>query len=148
VNANPNLRRLLGLTFWLLPSLLGAHELDVSVSQAAPAVIVRATYGGSEPVPFARVQVFAPSSEEFQNGRTDRRGYFSFVPEGAGKWRVAVDDEEGHRGEAALDVLEPFRSVVQAPVARASRLERAVLGLALIFGITGFFYGFKARRRS
>jgi nickel transport protein len=135
---------------WLLPGVLAAHDLETSISLAAPAVIVRASYGGSDPAPFAKVQVFAPAApaHEFQTGMTDRRGYFSFVPEGGGNWRVVVDDEEGHRREVNVAVPEPFASDTQAPQAGASRLERALLGLALIFGVTGFLYGFKARRHS
>jgi nickel transport protein len=132
-----------------LPGLLLAHEIELETALAAPAVVVRATYGGSGPVQFAKVQVFSPTapSEEFQAGMTDRRGYFSFVPEGGGPWRVVVDDEEGHRDQVTVSVPESFESEAQWTTARASRLERALLGLGLIFGLTGFFYGFKARRR-
>jgi nickel transport protein len=132
-----------------LPCLLLAHGLELDATVAAPAVVVRATYGGSGPVPFAKVQVFSPAapSEEFHTGRTDHRGYFSFVPEGGGTWRVVVDDEEGHRGDMKVSVPDDFESAAQTNAARASRLERALLGLSLIFGLTGFLYGFRARRR-
>ena len=143
--------RLPGLLI-LLPLAMAAHELEVTVSFAAPAVILRAAYGGSEPVPFAKVQVFAPSaaSTEFQTAHTDKRGAFSFVPEGPGAWRVIVDDEEGHRREVAVAVPDPFQagSGSSSPNASASsRLERALFGLALMFGGTGFLYGVTARRR-
>jgi nickel transport protein len=132
----------------LLPAVLGAHEIEMSVSMAAPAVIVRSVYGGSDPVSFAKVQIFSPSqpSGEFQTGLTDRRGYFSFVPEGGGVWRVLVDDEEGHRAEVSVTVPESFRPNAQVSAAPSSRFERAVLGLAVIFGLTGILYGVKARR--
>jgi nickel transport protein len=128
--------------------MLGAHDLDASFSIAAPAVVVRAAYGGSEPVPFAKVQIFAPASptQEFQMGHTDRRGYFSFVPETGGNWLVVVDDEEGHRRELTVPVPAGFRTDSEPAPAKASRFERALLGVALIFGLTGFLYGFKARR--
>jgi nickel transport protein len=125
-----------------------AHELEATVSLTAPAVIIRAAYGGTEPVPFAKVEVFAPlsTSQAFQTGVTDRRGHFSFVPDGPGAWRVIVDDEEGHRREVAVTVPQPFDSRSTVEGAPRSRLERALLGLALIFGATGFLYGFKVRR--
>ena len=128
----------------LAPCFLAAHDLETTVTLAAPAVIVRATYGGAEPVAFANIKVLAPGAQEFQNARTDRRGYFSFVPDSGGDWRVIVDDEEGHRAEAAVKVPQPFGAAAP-PEARASRLERAALGLAVIFGLTGFWYGFKKR---
>ena len=134
----------------LLAVNLAGHELEATVSLAAPAVVIRAAYAGSEPVPFAKVQVFTPSSppQEFQAGVTDRRGYFSFVPDGPGAWRVIIDDEEGHRREVPVTVPDPFRSSVPPPGTSTSRLERAVLGLAILLGATGFLYGFKVRRAS
>jgi nickel transport protein len=131
-------------------ALSHAHELEATVTMAAPAVVIRAAYGGTEPVPFAKVQVLTPSEppQEFQAGRTDSRGYFSFVPERGGNWSIVLDDEEGHRNTVTVPVPEPFEArIAHAPAAGMSRIERAVLGLALLFGLTGFLYGFKARRR-
>lgn len=136
----------------LLPALLvlfplAAHDLETAVQLAAPAVVVRAAYGGSEPVPFAKVQVYAPDSAapEFLTGLTDRRGYFSFVPDQPGAWRIVVDDEEGHRRETRIEIPRRFDSNA-APAAPLSRWERALIGIALIFAATGFLYGFTARR--
>jgi nickel transport protein len=127
-----------------------AHELEAAVSFAPPAVVIRAAYGGSEPVSFAKVQVFAPSSpgQEFQTGVTDRRGSFSFVPDAPGAWRVVIDDEEGHRREVPITVPESFHTNTGPVPTSASRLERALVGVALIVGATGFLYGFRARRTS
>jgi nickel transport protein len=132
----------------LLPPALSAHELEVTVVLAAPAAILRAAYGGSEPVQFGKVVVFAPAptSEQFLVGTTDRRGYFSFVPSQSGSWRVMVDDEEGHRRETIVAIPEPFQSNATMVVRPPQRIERVLLGLALIIGLTGFWYGFKARR--
>lgn len=133
----------------VLAASLSAHELELSVTLAAPAAIVRAAYGGSEPVQFAKVQVFTPGthSQQFVGGTTDRRGFFCFVPDHGGNWRVRVDDEEGHRRDVVVTIPEPFGSPVAPVVHPTQRLERTLLGFALIFGITGFWYGFKARRR-
>jgi nickel transport protein len=127
---------------------LAAHDLETSVQLAAPAVIVRAAYGGSEPVAFAKFQVYSPDSPdaEFQTGVTDRRGYFSFVPDQPGSWRIVVDDEEGHRREARVPVPAPFGSNAAQPSPALSRLERALLGIVLILAATAFLYGFTARR--
>jgi nickel transport protein len=133
----------------IVPVVCSAHDLEAVVTLAAPAVIVRAAYGGSEPVQFAKVQVFAPAAtQEFQTGVTDRRGCFSFVPDGPGAWRVMVDDEEGHKREIEVKVPSPFEGVAHTPAEPGSRVERALLGVALMVGATGFLYGFKARRES
>ncbi len=127
-----------------------AHELDVAVQLSAPAAILHATYANSDPAPFAKIQVFTPAKQEFQAGNTDRRGYFSFVPEGPGEWHVIVDDEMGHRKDVAIAVPDPFAgrssSSAESGAAAGNRLERAVLGISLLLGVTGFWYGFKARQ--
>lgn len=132
----------------MMPAVCLAHDLDAAVTLAAPAVIVRAAYGGSEPVQFAKVQVYSPASatQEYQTGVTDKRGAFSFVPDAAGTWRVVVDDEEGHRKEVQIVVPSPFEGAASAPAGHGSRVERALLGVALMLAATGFLYGFKARR--
>jgi nickel transport protein len=124
-----------------------AHDIEAAVVMAPPAVIVKAAYAGSEPVAFAKIQVFAPggAAAEFQTGMTDRRGYFSFVPDGAGQWRVVVDDEEGHRREVAVAVPERFGPGAVAAQGPVSRFERALVGIALILGATGVWYGLKSR---
>jgi nickel transport protein len=138
-----------GLTC-LLASGVNAHELEAEVSFAAPAVVVRAAYGGSDPVAFVKVQVFSPSSpsQEFQTGLTDRRGYFSFVPAVPGTWRVVIDDEQGHRRDVSVTIPQPFGTNTSVPATSPSRLERALTGIAFLVGATGFLYGFKARRSS
>lgn len=129
---------------------LSAHELEAEVTFAAPAVVIRAAYGGSDPVAFVKVQVFSPTSpsQEFQTGLTDRRGYFSFVPAAPGSWRVIIDDEQGHRRDISVTVPRSFGKNERAAAVSPSRLERALTGIAFIVGATGFLYGFKARRNS
>ncbi|MBI4892395.1 MAG: hypothetical protein HY821_17355 [Acidobacteria bacterium] len=139
------------LPLWLVlaaPAALMAHELDLKVRLAAPAVIVEGAYGGMEPLPFAKVAVFSPEDEkiEFQTGVTDREGRFAFIPPRGGQWRVQVDDEEGHRGQVTVNVPEKFEGAAAAVPEGGSRLERALLGVSILFGLTGFWYGFKARR--
>ncbi len=137
------------ILFWAMGAAQ-AHELDVMVRMAPPAVVLRAVYGGTEPVPFAKVRVFAAGEPraEYQMGFTDRNGAFSFVPDAGGPWRVVIDDETGHRREVAVSVPPRFTDggATGSVGVGASRLERALLGVALLVGITGFWYGWKARR--
>jgi nickel transport protein len=134
---------------FLLASALQAHELEITVALHPPAAVARAAYGGSEPVAFASYQVFAPgaASSEFQNGRTDKHGYLSVVPDGPGVWRIVVDDEEGHRAEVQFTIPDPFAGPARSGAPAASRWERALLGVSLIAAATGVLYGFKARAR-
>jgi nickel transport protein len=141
------------LDFLMLPAFAltlpsWGHELEVKTQLAAPAVIVHATYAGTEPVPFAKIQIFSPAdpSKEFQAANTDKRGYFSFVPEGSGSWKVVIDDELGHRKEIAIAVPDSFTNNTSESSNGGSRAERALLGIALIFGVTGVWYGYRSRR--
>jgi nickel transport protein len=94
------------------------------------------------------VQVFSPArpSAEFQNAKADARGFFSFVPDSSGSWRVVIDDEMGHRAELTVSVPDPFSSAA-ASSSSTPRWERAVTGLALLAAATGFLYGYRARRK-
>ncbi len=145
----PRLARIAALLA-LQPVLLFAHDLTVSVRLNAPVVITRATYAGRDPASFVKVTIHAPSStsNDYQSGNTDRNGYFSFVPAGPGNWRVVVDDELGHRKELTVSVPSPFEARDEAPVTGSSTARQALLGLALIVGITGFFYGYKSRSKN
>ncbi len=126
-----------------------AHDLSIQISLAPPAVVARAVYGAGEPVAFGKVLVYTPGAlaKVHQSGNADEQGYFCFRPAGPGVWRIAVDDELGHRQESVVRIPEPFAGSPSPTSAHgASRLERAALGLALIIGISGFWYGFRARR--
>jgi nickel transport protein len=143
---------------WLLLLILlfalaaSGHELEVTTRLAAPAVIVKATYGGSEPVPFAKIQIYSPSGpgKEHQSANLDQRGYFAFVPAQSGSWKVVVDDELGHKSTLQVTVPEGFdasgEQAGNGGLTGTARLERALLGISLLVGITGFWYGYKSRR--
>ena len=87
-----------------------AHDLDVRTQLAAPAVIARASYAGTEPAAFAKVLVYSPASAQtpYQSGNADKHGTFSFVPDTAGRWRISVDDEMGHVSNATVEVPRQF----------------------------------------
>ncbi|HNY42225.1 MAG TPA: hypothetical protein PKJ41_17610 [Bryobacteraceae bacterium] len=128
---------------------LSAHDLAIQTTLAPPAVVARALYGASEPVAFAKVTIHAPGaiSSVYQSGNADAQGYFCFRPSSPGDWRITADDELGHVQQATIHIPGPFTATAQPPAAASSsRLERAALGLALIVGLAGFWYGFRARR--
>jgi len=116
------------------------------------------------------------TASAFQIGRTDTRGNFVFYPERQGEWKVIVDDERGHKRTVNVQIDALFFSMssnsgedvkvadVDTLCAHAeayhddhhhhhhahdghmSMIYKIILGLALIFGITGIFYGIKSRR--
>jgi uncharacterized GH25 family protein len=129
-----------------------AHGVGIKVVEQSPFIKIESSYSGEEPLANAQALVFAPDNKEteFQRGRTDAYGFFVFIPDRAGDWRFEVDDEMGHRKEIVIPVTEEFlqgdtfgdqgdKTVVPTYI-------KIILGLSLIIGITGIFYGIKAKR--
>ena len=132
----------------LASGLADGHELSLDLVMAPPAVVVRARYGASEPLEFAAVELLSPGTprQASNRGRTDARGYFSFVPDRAGEWKVLVDDEMGHRIERAIPVPPDFERSSAEAAGPAPRVDRAITGVAVLLGLTGVLYGWRARR--
>lgn len=137
--------KLLLLTAWLAC----AHDLQVAIERAAPVVLVKASYAGTEPAAFAQVDVYGPGSHTaFQNAHTDARGVFAFLPDAPGAWRVVVDDELGHRVETTWTVETTTGSSPGPATAGWPLPARAITGVSLLFGATGLLFWSKARRKT
>jgi nickel transport protein len=136
-----------------------AHDVTVEITKSYPSVIVRASYFQAEPLSYAEIMIFSPESDvvEYQYGRTDKSGYFAFVPNSRGDWKITVDDEMGHFNETIVTIADDFFTGEEATAIIAHTNHRSsihdlqplykiIFGLALIFGITGIFYWLKARQ--
>lgn len=129
---------------FLLPSPLFAHGVKGTVKEGG--LVVTAQYDTGEAMSYARVRISAPGAKlPFQSGRTDRNGRFCFFPDASGDWQVVVDDEMGHRLEVTVPVDETI--AIQANQEREetagsylSRYEKALMGISIIFGISGVFF--------
>lgn len=82
-----------------------AHEVLHS-TEPGRAVAVRVYYPDGETLAYTEYEVFSPADARIQHqkGRTDRRGYLSFVPDAAGSWRVRVSDASGHGLETTVEI--------------------------------------------
>lgn len=131
----------------LIAGAVLAHDLQVTWQPSGQAIIVRSAYAGTESCVFASVQIFSPSNSktEFQNARTDANGMFSFIPHQPGQWRIIIDDEIGHRVEKTI---EWTGGPSATPGGAQPTWQKMITGVALIIGLTGFLYGWKARRTS
>ncbi|MBS3808318.1 MAG: hypothetical protein KGY60_12500 [Bacteroidales bacterium] len=136
----------------------------------APVVSVKAYFSQASPLASASVNIYAPGEDQpYQTGRTDRRGFFAFVPSVAGEWIFEIDDEQGHRHQANIIIDKNFIKGMAAeeeppedeadktaatPVAEEETdspagiplFYKILFGLALIFGITGIYYGVRAKQ--
>ena len=139
----------LGVNF-LLPTPLYAHGVNGKVD--AGGVVVTAEYDSGEAMSYAKVKISAPGAKiTFQSGRTDRNGRFSFFPDTPGDWKVVVDDEMGHRLELNVPVDETLvfqdnQQRGETGESSSSRYEKALMGISIIFGISGTFFWWKGRK--
>lgn len=140
----------------MVPASLSWAHGTRGVSETAAGIRVTAEYDDGEPMSYAAVQVnVAGEKLAFQKGRTDRNGVFMFAPDRSGHWRIVVSDEMGHRLVLERDVdavpdkenRSPAKAGREATEAPLSRWEGAVAGLAIIFGLCGFLYGWQVNRR-
>ena len=142
----------------VLAVVLPAHDLQTTVEEILPFVVISASYEGAEPASFIAVTVHPPASanikaDAFQTGRTDFEGKFVFRPTAPGDWRVLLDDEMGHRVELVAKVggtgfaeASPVPSTGQGEGRGTG--ERFLIGLSVLFGVSGLLYGWMARRQN
>ncbi|MBN2372301.1 hypothetical protein JXL19_00745 [bacterium] len=123
-----------------------AHGVHYKVDKAE-AMIIKVEYDGGEPMGYAEVKIFSPDDQkvEYQNGRTDREGRFSFLPEKGGAWKVVVSDGMGHgvTAEVSADHRPDAGKMVQS--AGFNTWQKVIIALSVIWGLIGFAFFFQAR---
>jgi nickel transport protein len=133
-----------------LPAGLFAHGVDVFDETGRPGIrAVRFAYTDGEPMLFAKVKVFAPSSPDApaQESVADRSGCFSFFPFESGDWRLTAEDGMGHKGEIVISIADETGAAEtdavmrnSAPAGRLPKPLAAALGLSLVFNVFGVWY--------
>jgi nickel transport protein len=127
---------LVSLLLWA--SLAYGHGVTYGICDEH-AMAVRFDYADDEPMSYVEAKVFGPESPlnlEFQNGRTDARGVFAFVPDRPGTWRVEAWDNLGHKGSIEVIVEQSntglkARSQVET-IKNGSVVIRILLALSVI----------------
>ena len=107
-----------------------------------PAVAVIFAYSDGEPMSYAETKVFGPQSSpdlEFQNGRTDARGIFGFIPDRPGSWRIEARDGMGHKTNHEIVVKDttvtekkPATPSTREPQLSSPGALKILLGLSII----------------
>jgi nickel transport protein len=112
-----------------------------------------AEYDDGEPMGYGAVEIKSPNSNvPFQTGRTDRNGLFLFQPDTQGQWQIEVKDGMGHRLALGLEVgadgSAPETGNAHSSTASEgiTRPLQITAGLCIIFGLSGFLYGWRSRR--
>ena len=136
----------------------GVETADVSGETGSAVKVALFRYSTGEPMMYAKVKLFSPASPgtEVLSGIADRRGFFCFVADEAGAWRLEAEDGMGHKGTITIradvaSAVAPDASRVSAgaspPGGTFSRVFTAVLGVSLIFNIFALWYGAGALKR-
>jgi len=136
-----------------------AHGVNVETSFQGGVVIVRSSFSPAQPLIDAPVTIYSPADREnaWQTGSTDKTGHFAFVPDAEGEWTFVVDDRKGHMKRTAITVLSDMpeeEEITEDEIVEStetsgnglSKIHKIITGFSLIFGITGIFYGLKARQ--
>ena len=118
---------------------------------SSKAAVVQFCYVGGEPMSYAEVAVYSPNTQEgdveFQNGRTDAKGNFAFVPDRVGVWRITASDM-GHKAELQITVADEGITQAQAAAGISSLPLRVALGLSLILNLlAGCFWVKRSSRK-
>jgi len=143
------------LAFSVIPA--SAHGTDCRIIEKAKAITFEFFYDDREPMQYSEVLVFSPHDDkvEYQNGRTDSKGRFSFFPEAPGTWRIEASDGMGHMAKGTVDVAaeadsqtEPFtknRKNEGIFSGNISKSVKIILGLSLILNIWMIFFSLRTR---
>jgi len=157
-------------------TVLYAHGVYIETELNPPYVKIKAGFSAKSALKDARVDVFIPETGEvFQKGRTDSYGYFVFIPQQIGIWKIIIDDELGHKKTLNLNINEDFFNISEGYKEIIEEVKiidtlcaekdfhhhhachhtqhdhvplfyKIIFGIALIFGLTGIFYGLKSRK--
>lgn len=132
---------------FFLPQSVSAHGVGYQVLDTNKAVSVYFYYSTGEAMSYAETLVFSPKDKkvEYQNGRTDQSGRFSFYPDSAGVWNIEVNDGMGHKVQGKIEVDEiesdkmQMNSVTSAKnlidCSSSSMVLKCVAGLSLILNL-------------
>jgi nickel transport protein len=116
-----------------------AHGMSHEVTKKE-AVMIAAEYDDGEPVSYAEVKIYSPEGGrvEYQNGRTDKKGRFAFLPDRAGEWKINIDGGMGHFKSTVFVVDEAMDIRMKENTGRTCpRWQAVVTGISIIFGLFG-----------
>ena len=119
--------------------------MDIKVQKYPPLVSVNSCYNNGAVISYAAVSVFYETKTvEFQNGRSDKLGNFSFMPDKPGKWIFHLDDEMGHAEKIEIMISREFFSqgtpIKKEEKGRDIYYCKILVGLFLILILTYLVY--------
>jgi nickel transport protein len=132
----------------LIPPDAAAHGTGFRILDGQRPVAVEFVYSSGAPMAYAEALVWSPGDDgvEYQNGRTDRKGRFAFLPDAPGTWKISVRDGRGHKAVAVCPVASgPAPPAPEIPSPFPKTLS-ALLGISLIANATLALLLFRKKR--
>ncbi len=118
-----------------------AHGVSYEMVETSPAITFRSAFSSGEPIAYGEIMIYSPenSEVEYQNGRTDKNGVFSFLPDQKGIWKIEVNGGLGHKlmfdVEVSADGKDNHAQINKKGLLQSSQTVRAALGLSLLFNL-------------
>ncbi len=114
-----------------------AHSVLSSVKIENSLPVATFHYADGNALSYAEVKVWAPDDDqvEFQNGRTDKNGRFSFAPDQEGIWRIEINDGLGHAARTEYEAKKIVKTPMSPKGIENHTLLYAIFGLSLIFNL-------------
>ncbi|WP_031479397.1 hypothetical protein [Maridesulfovibrio frigidus] len=123
-------------------STVWAHGVSYELLEASKTITFKTVFSSGEPISYGEVLIFSPedSEIEYQNGRTDKLGQFSFLPNKNGKWKIEINGGMGHKIFFDIDITdlhgENKIEIQNKPTTfKSSLYMRIALGISLIFNM-------------
>ncbi len=140
-------------SFILSPTKAYSHSTKGQIS-ITKGLSVQAKYSTGEPMSYAQIKVYQPAeSIPFQQGNLDKNGRFLFWPDKNGTWSVKITDGMGHQLLLSKKIENPDQLKIQNRNTKTkhsslSLYSKALMGLAIIFGISGILFWWKGKKTS
>lgn len=114
-----------------------AHGVSSSIKVEDSLPLCTFHYADGTALSYAEVKIWSPGNDEveFQNGRTDKNGRFSFIPDRDGIWRITADDGLGHAVSAVYEVTGSVKTFKPLQKTEKPSLMLALFGVSLIFNL-------------
>ena len=130
----------IGLPFLPAAFAHGVEAHNVTGDTSRSIISLYFGYSTGEPMMYVKVKAYPPSQSDMEilQGTTDRNGFFSFVPDEEGNWRVEADDGMGHQGTITINAANDTVSELSVGGSSGGKLPRSlaiVLGLSLLLNV-------------
>jgi hypothetical protein len=123
-----------------------AHGVAL-IAEEGTAVVVTGAYSDGELMSYAKAKIVGPDGKTYQLGNADAGGCFAFLADRPGEWRVTFADGMGHKAEVTWQQNPAGKATGPAPSPQppthkmeASKWERAIWGLSLLFWLSGLVF--------